>query len=63
MQRPPFSVQLFAPAEIQRIANYITNTYFRHYKLYKYAFTPAVCSIDMFSHYNKIFIYIDLMKW
>lgn len=41
-QRPPHSIELFTPDEIRKITEYTVNTYFRHFKMYKYAFTPLV---------------------
>merc|ERR1712018_566564 len=42
VKRPPFSIDLFAAEEVRKITEYTINTYFRHYKLYKYVFTPLV---------------------
>ncbi|XP_025089172.1 coiled-coil domain-containing protein 189-like isoform X2 [Pomacea canaliculata] len=42
VNRPPFSIELFNAEEIQKISEYTINTYFRHFKMYKYAFTPVV---------------------
>ncbi|XP_041434766.1 coiled-coil domain-containing protein 189 isoform X2 [Xenopus laevis] len=42
VHRPPFSVELFTPQQILQISTYMMNTYFRHFKLYKYVFTPQV---------------------
>lgn len=39
VQRPPFSVGLFSLADAQSITAFISAGYFRHYLLYKYAFT------------------------
>lgn len=41
-QRPPFSLGLFSSDEVKMIMTYVLDTYFRHFKLYKYAFTPQV---------------------
>lgn len=41
-QRPPFSIDLFSQEQLALISDYVVNTYFRHFKLYKYAFTPQV---------------------
>ncbi|XP_010615723.1 coiled-coil domain-containing protein 189 isoform X2 [Fukomys damarensis] len=41
-KRPPFSIDLFKEEQLLALADYIVNTYFRHFKLYKYAFTPQV---------------------
>ncbi|XP_078064770.1 cilia- and flagella-associated protein 119, partial [Mustelus asterias] len=42
VQRPPFSVELFNGDQVKFITDYILETYFRHFKLYKYAFTPQI---------------------
>lgn len=42
VRRPPFSINLFNLEEVSRIYKYIYNSYMRHYKLYKYIFTPQV---------------------
>ncbi|KAM8962418.1 cilia- and flagella-associated protein 119 [Pelodytes ibericus] len=42
IHRPPYSLKLFTPEQIQCISHYFLNTYFRHFKLYKYVFTPQV---------------------
>jgi len=42
VRRPPFSIDIFNSDEVRKICEYVINTYFRHYKLYKYAFTPKV---------------------
>ncbi|XP_077170823.1 cilia- and flagella-associated protein 119 isoform X2 [Paroedura picta] len=42
IRRPPFSIDLFSQDQLVLITDYIINTYFRHFKLYKYAFTPQV---------------------
>uniref|UniRef100_A0A671W691 Cilia and flagella associated protein 119 n=1 Tax=Sparus aurata TaxID=8175 RepID=A0A671W691_SPAAU len=42
VRRPPFSINLFSSEEVTGILNYIFNSYVRHYKLYKYIFTPQV---------------------
>uniref|UniRef100_A0ACB8EVP3 Uncharacterized protein n=1 Tax=Sphaerodactylus townsendi TaxID=933632 RepID=A0ACB8EVP3_9SAUR len=42
IRRPPFSIDLFSQDQLVLIADYMINTYFRHFKLYKYAFTPQV---------------------
>ncbi|KAM9146818.1 cilia- and flagella-associated protein 119 isoform 3-T3 [Pangshura tecta] len=40
--RPPFSIDLFSQEQLALMSDYVVNTYFRHFKLYKYAFTPQV---------------------
>ncbi|XP_053117523.1 cilia- and flagella-associated protein 119 [Hemicordylus capensis] len=42
IRRPPFSIDLFNQDQLVLITDYVINTYFRHFKLYKYAFTPQV---------------------
>jgi len=42
VKRPPFCIYLFPVQEVVKITEYVVNTYFRHYKLYKYAFTPKI---------------------
>ncbi|XP_034414636.1 coiled-coil domain-containing protein 189 isoform X2 [Cyclopterus lumpus] len=42
VRRPPFSINLFSFEEVGCILNYIHNSYLRHYKLYKYIFSPQV---------------------
>ena len=41
-QRPPFSIDLFKEEQLLALADYVVNTYFRHFKLYKSVFTPQV---------------------
>lgn len=38
-RRPPFSCGVFSQAEMQAVLDWMLNTYYRHYKLYQYAFT------------------------
>ena len=42
LQRPPHSIELFNVDEVRKLTEYTINTYFRHFKMYKYAFTPLV---------------------
>jgi len=42
VQRPPISVGLFTLEEFKAILAWGLDTYFRHYKLYQYAFTDRV---------------------
>ncbi|XP_065054299.1 cilia- and flagella-associated protein 119-like isoform X2 [Rhopilema esculentum] len=53
MKRPPFCVQLYSMAEAKSITDYVLNTYFKHYKLYKYAFTPKV-RLNLTFEYNGL---------
>jgi hypothetical protein len=40
IQRPPYSVQVFSQADIAALRSYMAETYFKHYFLYSYGFTP-----------------------
>eukprot|EP00879_Flechtneria_rotunda_P014718 GHRR01015379.1.p1 GENE.GHRR01015379.1~~GHRR01015379.1.p1 ORF type:complete len:276 (+),score=103.63 GHRR01015379.1:522-1349(+) len=42
IQRPPFSVGVFSQDQMRSILDWMLDTYFRHYKLYQYAFTNRV---------------------
>ncbi len=42
VNRPPFSVGLYTSAQIRDISEYVLKSYFKHFKLYKYAFTKRV---------------------
>lgn len=39
VQRPPYSIGLFTFPEYRAILEWGLDTYYRHYKLYQYAFT------------------------
>jgi len=39
VHRPPYSIGLFSFQEIKAITDHMIDTYYRHYKLYQYAFT------------------------
>jgi len=60
VQRPPFSIDLFGANEVRKIVEYVINTYFRHFKLYKYAFTPRVIRLR-YSLIAFLFIYLFLI--
>jgi len=53
LQRPPYSVGVFNVNQVQAITDYALNTYFRHFDMYKYAFTPKV-RVDISFHYDGI---------
>ncbi|XP_065682587.1 cilia- and flagella-associated protein 119 isoform X2 [Hydra vulgaris] len=53
-KRPPFCIQLYNLNEISLINTYIVKTYFRHFKLYKYAFTPKVV-LNIKASYNGVY--------
>ncbi|CAM6104763.1 unnamed protein product [Calypogeia fissa] len=40
VQRPPFSMAMFSLSDLHMITQYFLHTYYKHYKLYQYAFTP-----------------------
>lgn len=40
--RPPYCVPLFSLAQVKTITHYVLRTYFKHFKMYKYAFTKRV---------------------
>ncbi|TPX45562.1 hypothetical protein SeMB42_g00660 [Synchytrium endobioticum] len=42
VQRPPFSLKIFSLGDMKAVTEYVTNTYFRHYMLYKYAFSKRM---------------------
>ncbi|GAV00200.1 hypothetical protein RvY_11084 [Ramazzottius varieornatus] len=41
-QRPPWSARIFDVHQAKNIREYIIKTYFRHFEMYKYAFTPTI---------------------
>ncbi|CAF4324249.1 unnamed protein product, partial [Rotaria sp. Silwood2] len=40
--RPPHSLRIFTVDGTKQITDYIVDTYFRHYKMYKFIFTPTI---------------------
>eukprot|EP00743_Colponemidia_sp_Colp-15_P002599 GILK01002816.1.p1 GENE.GILK01002816.1~~GILK01002816.1.p1 ORF type:complete len:233 (+),score=36.85 GILK01002816.1:53-700(+) len=38
VQRPPYSIGVFSESDVRSIADFVTNSFYRHYKLYMYAF-------------------------
>ena len=42
LQRPPFSLDIFSIAEGSMLMDFAMQNYFKHFKLYKYVFTPNV---------------------
>lgn len=53
VKRPPFSIELFSPDQVRILTEYTINTYFRHFKMYKYTFTPQV-KLDLGITYEGI---------
>jgi hypothetical protein len=51
--RPPFSIEVFSPKEAELGYQYITQNYFRHFKLYKYVFTPRIVMDLQFQYPNQ----------
>ncbi|XP_071987684.1 cilia- and flagella-associated protein 119 isoform X2 [Engystomops pustulosus] len=54
VQRPPFSIGLFSPQQLASVSDYFVKTFFHHFKLYKYIFTPQV-KLDFLIFYNEIY--------
>jgi len=42
VHRPPYSMGIFSFAEMKDTTEYMLSTYYRHYKLYQYAYTDLV---------------------
>jgi len=42
VHRPPYSMGIFSFAEMKEMTEYMLGTYYRHYKLYQYAYTDLV---------------------
>jgi len=42
VERPPQSTGIFTTDDVRAITDFITNGYYRHYRLYKYVFTKRV---------------------
>ncbi|CAF2532981.1 unnamed protein product [Rotaria sp. Silwood2] len=42
LSRPPHSLRIFTVDGTKQITDYIVDTYFRHYKMYKFIFTPTI---------------------
>jgi hypothetical protein len=40
IQRPPYSIMIFSPEDRTLLTEYVVHTFFKHYLLYQYAFTP-----------------------
>ena len=51
VKRPPFGIELFGPEEAKLVSEYIVNSYFRHFKLYKFVFTPKL-QLDVSFNYK-----------
>lgn len=53
VQRPPFSIKVLSPQQLLLVSDFIVKTYFRHFKLYKYVFTPQL-NLDLSIMYHGI---------
>ncbi|CAF1396404.1 unnamed protein product [Rotaria magnacalcarata] len=42
LSRPPYSLRIFTADTTKKVIDYIVDTYFRHYKMYKYIFTATI---------------------
>jgi len=42
VERSPHTVGIFSVDDVARIVEYMLNSYFRHYRLYKYIFTKKL---------------------
>jgi len=51
--RPPFSIEVFTPNEAKLANQYMDENYFRHFKLYKYVFTPRIVMDLNFQYPNQ----------
>ena len=63
MKRPPFCIKIFDNQAAAKVIYYITNTYLKHYKLYKYAFTPIVIIEKINSNYNQFNLSFADLGW
>ena len=53
VNRPPYSTGLFSVRQVKSITDYVLQSYFKHFKLYKYAFTRKV-HMDLTLHYEGV---------
>uniref|UniRef100_H2Z0E2 Uncharacterized protein n=1 Tax=Ciona savignyi TaxID=51511 RepID=H2Z0E2_CIOSA len=53
VHRPPWSLEIFNTAQIAAVTTQIVDTYFRHFKMYKYTFTPKV-RLDLTLQYDGL---------
>lgn len=42
VKRPPYSIDIFKPDEVRMVVQFVLDTYFRHFKMYKFVFTAMV---------------------
>lgn len=53
VHRPPFSLSIFTPPQIQLILDYFLKSYFNQFKFYKYVFSPAI-RLDLRFEYTNL---------
>ena len=53
VNRPPYSTGLFSVKQVKSISDYVLLSYFKHFKLYKYAFTKKV-HLDLTFQYEGV---------
>ncbi|KAI0223235.1 hypothetical protein LSAT2_025542 [Lamellibrachia satsuma] len=53
VRRPPFSLDIFSAEDVQTITEFVIDSYFRHFKMYKYVFTPLV-RLDLTIEYTGL---------
>ncbi|KXZ53860.1 hypothetical protein GPECTOR_6g778 [Gonium pectorale] len=54
VQRPPYSIGLFTFSEMQKIMDWMLDSYYRHYKLYQYAYTNRVTLSATYTHPSDV---------
>lgn len=54
IQNPPKSIKIFEEEEVTFVLNYFTDSYYRHFNLYKYVFTPLTRVVFKQSCANEV---------
>ena len=52
VSRPPYSDAIFTMEDVKTINHYVTETYYRNYKMYRFVFTPRE-TVTLVSHYHE----------
>ena len=52
-RRPPFSIEVFTPEQAALADSFMMDNYMRHFKLYKYVFTPRIVMDLAFQYPNE----------
>ena len=52
-RRPPFSIEVFTPEQASLADSFMMDNYMRHFKLYKYVFTPRIVMDLAFQYPNE----------